>query len=218
MTHEHAPDATDLYSQEFWDARYDSTTAVWSGNPNPQLVEQLADVAPGNALDVGCGEGADAIWLASRGWNVTGLDVSTVALTHAAARAAEAGADVADRTSWDQTDIRTWQPPVHHFDLVLAHFIHVPASDRQALHRQLAAAVRPGGRLLIVGHHPSDLKTSVGRLDLPDLLFTADQVAAALEPDDWEVLVCAAPAREALNPEGKSVTIRDTVLHGIRRG
>ncbi|RVW06050.1 class I SAM-dependent methyltransferase [Rhodococcus spongiicola] len=218
MTHDHSLDATDLCSQEFWDARYDSTAAVWSGKPNPHLVEQVTDVAPGNALDVGCGEGADAIWLASRGWNVTGLDVSPVALTRAAARAAEAGTEIAGRTSWKQTDLRTWEPPAHRFDLVSAHFIHVPASDRRVLHGRLAAAVRQGGRLLIVGHHPSDLQTSVGRFDFPDLLFTAEQVAAALDPDDWEILVCAEPTREALDPEGRPVTIRDAVLHAIRRG
>ncbi|AOW93743.1 methyltransferase type 12 [Rhodococcus sp. WMMA185] len=218
MTNEPELDATDLCSQEFWDARYDSPTAVWSGDPNPHLVEQLKDVAPGNALDVGCGEGADAIWLASRGWNVIGLDVSPVALTRAAARADEAGAGIADRTSWQQTDLRSWEPPVHRFDLVSAHFIHVPSSDRRVLHRRLAAAVRPGGRLLVVGHHPSDLHTSVRRLDFPDLLFTADQIAAELDPDDWDIFVCAEPTREALDPEGKPVTIRDSVLHGVRRG
>ncbi|SEC66771.1 class I SAM-dependent methyltransferase [Rhodococcus koreensis] len=217
MTHEHTPDTTDFLSQEFWDERYRSTTAVWSGNPNPRLVEQIADVTTGGALDVGSGEGADAIWLATRGWNVTGVDVSTVALERAAARAAEAGSEIADRTTWEQADIVSWEPPARRFDLVSAHFMHLPGPARESLHRRLAGAVRPGGRLLVVGHHPSDLETSVGRPNVPDMLFTPEQVAAVLDPAEWEILVSAVPSREALDPDGRPVTIHDAVLHAVRR-
>lgn len=174
-------------------------------------------MSPGNALDVGSGEGADAIWLAARGWNVTGVDVSTVALERAAERAAAAGADIADRTTWEQADILSWEPPARRFDLVSAHFMHLPGPAREALHRRLAGAVRPGGRLLVVGHHPSDLETSVGRPNVPDMLFTPEQVAAVLDAAEWEILVSAAPSREARDPEGRPVTIHDTVLHAVRR-
>ncbi|QZS53511.1 class I SAM-dependent methyltransferase [Rhodococcus opacus] len=217
MTHEQAPDMTDFFSQEFWDERYRSTTAVWSGNPNPHLVEQVADVTPGSALDVGSGEGADAIWLAARGWNVTGVDVSTVALERAAERAAAASADIADRTTWEQADILSWEPQARRFDLVSAHFMHLPGPAREALHRRMAGAVRPGGRLLVVGHHPSDLETSGGRPNVPDMLFTPEQVAAVLDAAEWEILVSAAPSREARDPEGRPVTVHDTVLHAVRR-
>jgi hypothetical protein len=100
---------------------------------------------------------------------------------------------------------------------VSAQFMHLPRLARQAVHRRLAAGVRPGGSLLIVGHHPSDLETSVGRPNLPDLFFTADQVAAALDPDDWQVIVAAAPERQTIDPEVRPVTIRDAVMHAIRR-
>ena len=83
--------------------------------------------------------------------------------------------------------------------------------------RRLAAAVRPGGTLLIVGHHPSDLETTVGRPNIPDLFFTAEEVAAALQPDDWQVIVAAAPERQLLDPDGQPVTIRDAVMHAVRR-
>ncbi|WP_370181522.1 class I SAM-dependent methyltransferase [Rhodococcus wratislaviensis] len=217
MTHEQAPDMTDFFSQEFWDERYRSTTAVWSGDPNPHLVEEVADVTPGSALDVGSGEGADAIWLAARGWNVTGMDVSAVAVERAAERAAEAGAGIADRTTWQQADILSWEPPARRFDLVSAHFMHLPGPAREALHRRLAGAVRPGGRLLVVGHHPSDLETSAGRPNVPDMLFTPDQVAAVLDAGEWEILVSATPSRETRDPEGRPVTVHDTVLHAVRR-
>jgi len=217
MSHDHTVDVAALLSQEFWDARYGSADKIWSGNPNPHLVEQVAELAPGTALDVGSGEGADAIWLASRGWHVTGIDVSTVALDRAAARAAEAGAEVADRITWQQADILSWDPAPLQFDLVSAQFMHLPTLARESLHRRLAAAVRPGGTLLIVGHHPSDLETSVGRPNLPDFLFTEDQIAAALEPDDWQIIVAAAPERQTLDPDGRPVTIRDAVLRAQRR-
>lgn len=217
MSHDHTSDMTALFSQEFWDARYRSADVIWSGDPNPHLVEQAAGLTPGTALDVGSGEGADAIWLASRGWHVTGIDVSTVALDRAAQRAAEAGEEVADRITWQQGDLLSWDPAPLQFDLVSAQFMHLPRLPLESLHRRLAAAVRPGGTLLIVGHHPSDLDTSVARPNLPDTFYTAEQVAAVLDPDDWQIIAAAAPERQTLDPDGRPVTIRDAVLHATRR-
>ena len=217
MSHDHTLDVDALLTREFWDERYRSADTIWSGNPNPHLVEQVADLPPGTALDVGSGEGADAIWLAARGWRVTGIDISTVALDRAARRAADAGAEVADRITWQQADVLSWDPAPLRFDLVSAQFVHLPTPARESLHRRLAVAVRPGGTLLIVGHHPSDLETSVGRWNLPDFLFTADQIVAALEPDDWQIIVAAAPERQTLDPDGRPVTVRDAVLRARRR-
>jgi SAM-dependent methyltransferase len=217
VSHDHSSDYSAMFTQEFWDARYRTADKIWSGNPNPHLVAQVADLSSGSALDVGCGEGADAIWLAAHGWQVTGIDVSTVALDRAAERAADAGREISDRMNWQQADILVWDPAPQQFDLVSAQFIHLPGLARQAVHRRLAAAVGPGGSLLIVGHHPSDLETSVGRPNLPDLFFTADQVVAALDPDDWQIMVAAAPERQTLDPDGRSVTIRDAVVHAVRR-
>jgi SAM-dependent methyltransferase len=217
MSHDHSLDPAALVTREFWDARYGSVDQVWSGRPNPHLVEQVAELPPGSALDVGSGEGADAIWLAARGWHVVGIDVSTVALDRAAARAAEAGQEVAGRITWQQADVLSCDPAPRPFDLVSAQFLHLPTPARESLHRRLAAAVRPGGTLLIVGHHPSDLATSVGRPDLPDFFFTADQIAATLDPADWQIVVAAAPERQALDPDGRPVTIHDAVLHAVRR-
>ncbi len=122
------------------------------------------------------------------------------------------------RPQWEQADILSWEPPARRFDLVSAHFMPLPGPAREALHRRLAGAVRPGGRLLVVGHHPSDLETSVGRPNVPDMLFTPEQVAAVLDAAEWEILVSAAPSREARDPpEGRPVTVHDTVLHAVRR-
>ena len=206
MEHDHEQEQ-DFFSPEFWDERYAGTDRVWSGNPNRQLVDHAADLAPGDALDVGCGEGADAVWLAERGWRVHAVDLSQVALDRAAANAGPAG----ERITWQQVDARVWSP-TDTYDLVTAHFVHLPRTDADALHRRLAAAVRPGGSLLLVGHHPSDVHAGVGRHDRPDLMFTPEQLLTAVDPDEWDVLVA-----DALPREEKGMTVHDAVLHARRR-
>ncbi len=197
-------------SRDFWEERYGSAERVWSGKPNPQLVANVADLPPGTALDVGAGEGADAIWLASRGWTVTGVDVSQAALDRAARHAAEAGVDV----TWQRVDATQWEPPPAHFDLVSAQYLHLPRPAREALYRRLAAAVRPGGMLLIVGHHPADLETPLRRPRLPHLLFTAEEIAPVLDPSEWDVTT-SAPQRP-VNQDGQEITVTDAVLRAVR--
>ena len=200
----------------FWDERYRSRDALWSGNPNPQLVAEAADLVPGTALDVGCGEGADAIWLAERGWRVTAVDISAVALERGAAQAAERGADVARRIDWRHEDLAAWVPAEASYDLVSAQFMHLPKKPREAIFRALAAAVAPGGSLLIVGHHPSDLQIPGLRGRPPELLFTASDIAALLDPHEWDIVVSAARERGATDPAGRPVTIHDAVLRAQR--
>jgi SAM-dependent methyltransferase len=208
----------EMFSEAFWDERYRTKDALWSGNPNPNLVAEAADLTPGRALDVGCGEGADAIWLARRGWQVTGADISTVALERAAVHAAAAGPEVAARIKWQQADLFGWDPGTAEYDLVSAQYIHIPSESRDETFGRLAAAVRPGGTLLIVGHHPSDIGT-VPRPPFPDLFFTGDEIAALLGPADWDVITNAARGREAKHPEdGRTVTVHDTVLRARRHG
>ena len=205
----------ELFSAEFWDARYAERDAIWSGRPNGHLVAVASGLRPGDALDLGCGEGADAVWLARQGWTVTGVDISTVALGRAAEAAATSG--VAGRVTLRQVDMLTFEPEPASFDLVSSQFIHLPLELRSTLNARLAAAVRPGGSLLVVGHHASDLQTTIGRPDIPELFFDAGEIAAALDPDAWDVVTAAAPERETLDPNGDPVTIRDAVLHAVRR-
>ena len=208
---------SDPFSQESWDERYRSRSALWSRNPNAQLVAEAGELTPGIALDVGAGEGADAIWLAGRGWRVTAVDLSTVALERAAAHAGEAGPDIAARINWVHEDVTSWDPGPGRYDLVSAQYLHLPPAPRQAMLGLLEAAVAPGGTLLIVGHHPSDLQTTVPRPNLPGLLFTADDIAAGLDPGRWTVITNAAPGRTATDPDGNQVTIHDSVLRAVRR-
>jgi 2-polyprenyl-3-methyl-5-hydroxy-6-metoxy-1,4-benzoquinol methylase len=216
VTEKQAHVLPEQFDEAFWDERYRSHTALWSGNPNAHLVTEVANLTPGTALDVGCGEGADAIWLASSGWRVTAIDLSTVALQRGAANAEGAGADVAARIEWVHCDVTAWESGPERYDLVTAHYLHLLLAPRQAMVDRLAAVVAPGGTLLIVAHHPSDLETTMARPNIPDLFFTGDDIAAQLETDEWEIVTNAAPPRPATDPEGRTVTIHETVLRAHR--
>jgi SAM-dependent methyltransferase len=204
------------HDREFWEDRYQSTHTVWSKRPNAQLLAEVADLPPGSALDVGCGEGADAIWLAERGWRVTAVDWAVTALDRAAMEAATRGDQVADRISWQQADATGWEPNGQ-FDLVSSFFIHVPLDDRTTLFARLAQAVAPGGTLLIVGHHPEDLVTLPRPLPA-ELFFAPDEVAASLDAETWEVVVAEARPRDAKDQEGRPIQLADTVVRARKRG
>lgn len=209
---------------QLWDEMYRSRPRVWSGRPNPQLVAEAAGLAPGKALDLGCGEGADALWLAERGWTVTAVDVSAVALERAAAHAAEAGAG--DRVTWLQRDLATWTPE-EQFDLVSVQFLHSTVAPWQPPHRLAANAVRRGGTLLIVGHHPDGLppwSSHKGDSHAGDshadtgMFFTAEQLTAELgiAPPEWSVDVAESREREATGPDGQTAILADAVLRATR--
>ena len=206
-----------MFDESAWEERYRARPAVWSGNTNPQLVAEAAELTPGRALDVGSGEGADAVWLAKRGWRVTAVDISTTALQRGAAHAATAGSDVAGRIDWTHADLRDHAPAESAYDLVSSQFMHLPGEARRELFARLAAAVAPGGILLIVGHDPSDLRTTAHRMHFPDMMFTAEEVASSLNPTAWEVLAAEARPRAMVDPEGRDITIHDAVLVARRR-
>ncbi len=214
--HDHGPE---MFDAAFWDARYSSAHALWSGNPNHHLVAEVggpAGLAQGTALDAGAGEGADAIWLAERGWQVTAVDVSGVAIGRAAEHAAKAGDEVAARIRWQREDLREWIPPERAYDLVTSQYLHLPGTLRSTLLARLAAAVRDGGTLLIVGHHPMDLDTTLQRPNHPELMFTGDELAGDLGEDGWEIVTNVAAEREATDPDGRPVMAHDTVFRARR--
>jgi SAM-dependent methyltransferase len=216
MTHAHGhgngrvPEPGTVSETEYWDARYASEDRIWSGNANDALVHEVSDMTPGTVLDLGCGEGGDAIWLALRGWWVTATDISQVALDRAAQHAGEQG--VADRIVWQQHDLGVSFPPGE-FDLVSAHFLHSRGDlPRERILRTAARAVAPGGVLLVVGHagFPSwepDPSTEV-------LFPTPDEVLTSLElPDgEWEVLISAEHERIQARPDGQPSVRTDNTL------
>jgi SAM-dependent methyltransferase len=199
----------------FWDERYSSAPQVWSGHVNAVVRDEASGLTPGRALDVGCGEGGDALWLAAQGWEVTGIDVSRVALDRAATRAGEVG--LADRTSWEQRDVLTWSPDEAAYDLVAVAFVHLAGDDRQRVYARIASAVAPGGTLVVAAHHPSDIGV-VPRPPDPDLFFTEDDLVAYLREweGQWEVVTAEARPRPTTHPDGHEVTVHDTVLRAHR--
>lgn len=197
-----------MFDQDFWEERYSSAPAIWSRNPNVQLVAEVSGLAPGAALDVGCGEGADARWLAARGWRVTGVDISPTALKRAA--------ELDPGSEYLHADLLgSWTLGERTFDLVSAQFMHPPAERRRELFARLAAAVAPGGTLLIVGHHPRDLETGVPRPPMPELFYTGEEIAASLAPGEWAEVVTDTRTRSALY-EDREYTIHDAVLRARR--
>ncbi len=199
-----------MFTVQAWEERYRAKPAgIWSGEPNAVLVAEAADLAPGRALDVGAGEGADALWLAGRGWTVTGSDLSSVALERARRHAEQAGLSVA----WQQVDLLADPPDPGSYDLVTAHFMQLPTPDRRRLYADLAAAVAPGGTLLLVGHHPQDH----GRPpEMARMFFTPEQLLADLDEHEWEVVVADVRARTATRPDGTVGLLHDTVLRARR--
>lgn len=200
-----------VMDEAFWDERYGSAERIWSGQPNPHLVTDIADLAPGRALDVGAGEGADAIWLAQRGWIVTAVDISTIALERGRAQAATRGPEVAERITWKHSDVVTSTFPTASFDLVSVHFMHLHTIDRIPLFQRCIAAVAPRGTLQVVGHHPSDMDTTAGRPRIPDAFYTPDEIADMLD-NEWTILAREARPRPVTDHNGAPITIHDTVL------
>ena len=173
---------TDPAVQAEWDKRYADQEQLWSGQPNGALVAEVAGLTPGRVLDVGCGEGADAIWLAKGGWDVTALDVSGVALKRAAGHARDAGVAV----RWVHAALAEAGLRPASFDLVSAQYPALLRTPDAAAERALLAAVAPGGVLLLVHHAGMELQpVHDSGFDPADYVWPS--MIAALLDDDWEV-------------------------------
>ena len=196
-----------------WDARYSEREgAMWSGRPNGRLVDEVAGVAPGRALDVGCGEGADAIWLAKHSWNVTAVDISQIAVDRARAAAEHAGVEV----QWVCGDALSASLPAQEFDLVSMQYPALPKAAGESAMRALLGTVRPGGLLLAVYHDlDSDhLEHMKSRGVDPADFFGAHDLVPLLDND---FIVERLAVEPRLNPPPNSPHVADIVLHARRR-
>jgi len=194
--------------REDWDRRW-LECGLHFDEVNRVLADEVEGLPPGRALDLGCGAGRSAIWLAERGWEVTGVDFSRVALERAR-RLARARGVVID---WVEEDLRTYEPPESSFDLVLVLYVHLPAQERRKVLRRVTAALRPGGALLVVGHDLANLGTGAHGPSDPAVLYTTDGIAA----DVPGLLVERAErvTRPAETDDGAAEAV-DTVVRAIR--
>jgi len=189
------------FDQDYWETHWQE-----AGGPavaaNPYLASELGDLTAGSALDAGCGEGAEAIWLAQHGWSVTGVDISTEVLARAEERARAAG--VAG-VSFQQADLSTWVPETS-YDLVTSHYAH-PAIPQLDFYERISDWVAPGGTLLIVGHLHEE-----GHEHPAEATATAASITARLHPERWEIVTAAEPTRDLGHRE-----LHDVVVRAVRR-
>ncbi len=197
-----------------WEEHYTARPQVWSGRVNAQLAEIAVDLDAAHALDLGCGEGADALWLAEHGWTVVAVDISTTALGRAHAVAESRG--LTAQIDFQQCDLSSGFPDGS-FDLVSAQFLHSPVEmDRAALLRRAAGAVAPGGSLVIVDHGAAPPWASkIHHHEFP----SAESVVSGLELDeaDWQRIRVGSVERTARGPDGTEASLIDNVIRLRRR-
>lgn len=167
-----------MQTREDWNRRYAAKELIWTGDANRFVKEELAELAPGRALDLAAGEGRNAVWLAEQGWTVQAVDLSDVAMEKAAKLAA--ARDVADRIDFQAADLADFEPEAGQFDLVLVIYLQLPQADLVPILSAAARAVAPGGTFLLVAHDSDNLLHGHGGPQHPALLYTAAQVVAAL--------------------------------------
>lgn len=183
-----------------WDRRYADSALVWSAGPNRFVESELADLPPGRALDVAAGEGRNAIWLASQGWEVTAVDFSQVGLDKGRELQAhqDGGRDL--RIDWVRADVLQYDAGAGTYDLAVLAYLQLPAEERRrALHRSFAA-LRDGGTLFVVAHDSTNLTEGTGGPQYPEVLYTAEDVLADLDGERFEVVRAERVARDVPPP------------------
>jgi SAM-dependent methyltransferase len=199
------------YDRDFWERLWSKTLSeradqVAHRPANEHLTSEIGDVEPGFALDAGCGHGSDALWLAVRGWQVTAVDFSAAALAQGKRTAEAAGPDLAGRIDWVEADLGTWTPEAGRYDLVASLYVHIAGSVEEMV-RRMAAAVAPGGTLLLVGHQPIDPATGDPTPAAGQVQVSLDTVTPTLDADNWELIVAEERPRAAAH-SGVDAVIR----------
>lgn len=200
--------------REEWNRRYGERELVWTAEPNRFVVAETADLAPGAALDLACGEGRNAVWLAERGWRVTGVDFSDVAIAKARALAERRGVE----GEWVVADLVGYRPEPGAFDLVLLLYLQVPEDERRPVVRAAAEAVAPGGTFLLVAHDRRNLEDGHGGPQYPEVLYTPEEVVADLAGiDGIDVERAELVRRPVATAEGERVAL-DALVRASRAG
>ncbi len=189
------------FAREDWNARYAQKELVWSAEPNRLFAAEVGGLVPGRALDVACGEGRNAVWLAEQGWRVTGVDFSDVALAKAAELAAARGVEV----EWVVADVLDYHPEPRGFDLVALLYLQLPRDELLRAVRSAVDAVAPGGTLVVLAHDSTNLTEGHGGPKDPAVLYTADDVVPGL--GNLVVERAEAVERTVALPEGQAIAI-----------
>ena len=195
--------------REQWDERYRVDELIWKAEPNRFLVEEAAGLAPGRALDLACGEGRTALWLAERGWQVTAVDFSSVGLEKARRLASERGLELV----LVEADVLEWEPPAASFDLVIVMYLHLPAGARRRVQERAASALAPGATLLVVGHDSTNLTEGIGGPQDPAVLFSPEDIVGDLDGLDIER---AERARRPVATGSGEVDAIDAIVRAVR--
>lgn len=201
----------DVEPRHYWEERY-GDAQIWSGKVNAVLAGVAVGLDPGTALDLGCGEGGDVVWLAEQGWRALGVDISEKALSRGRAAAAERGLST-DQATFLAKDLTQLDLP-ERFDLVSASFLHSPvALERTAILRRAAAAVAEGGHLLVTAHAtPPPWANEEHRAAFKDITPQQEIFDLALRPGEWEVVVAELRQRTAIGPDGQEGVLEDSVV------
>ena len=185
--------AKTTYDQAFWEQLWSKTLRdhadkVAQRAPNAHLTGEVVNLHPGRALDAGCGHGADTLWLAARGWQVTAVDFSASALARGRSMAEALGAYVAERIAWVEGDLAIWTAEPDHYDLVVCLYVHVAGSVEEMV-RRMANGVAVGGTLFMVGHRPIDPATGAATTAAGQQQVSVESAVAALDARRWELVV-----------------------------
>ena len=197
-------------NHEEWDRRYAGSELLWSAEPNRFLVAEVTGLPPGRALDLACGEGRNAVWLAQVGWQVSGVDFSRVAIEKARRLAGARKVEV----EWLICDLLHYQPPPEAFDLVILFYLQLPTGEREQIVEAAARAVAPGGTFLLVAHDSRNLEDGYGGPSDPAVLYTAEDVVADL--NGLEIERAELVNRPVRTPEGEQVAL-DVLIRAHRQ-
>jgi SAM-dependent methyltransferase len=194
-----------------WNERYRGAELLWTAVPNQFLVAEVEGLAPGTAVDLACGEGRNAVWLAEQGWRVTGVDFSSEGLAKGALLAASRGVDV----TWDEAAVEGWVTPEGGVDLVVVCYLQLPLPARTAALVAAAGAVAPGGSLVVVAHDRDNPVRGFGGPPDPAVLYDVDETVAVVEASGLRVDRAEQVVRTVDTDDGPRQAI-DTLVRASR--